>query len=116
MANTLKNLSRSLVATSATAYITAANPGTPNNQRITIKRMKILNINAAGGGASTVSVWSGTAATDAFALVKGTNLNGGEALEWDATTIVLEPGENLYVQAGTASTLNITADGLRQTE
>ena len=116
MANVLKNLARSLVATAATQYVTAANPGTPNNQRVTIKRLKVVNINAGGGAAATISVWAGTLADDAPAIVKSITLTGGEALEWDPTTIILEPGESLYAQASVASTLSLGADGLRQTE
>jgi hypothetical protein len=114
VANLLKNLARSLVSNAATAYVTAANPGTPNNQRITIKRIKVTNISAA----TTVltGLWAGSAADDAHVLAKGISLGAGESLEFDPTTVVLEPGENLYAQGSIANNLQIAADGLRQTE
>lgn len=116
MANTLKNLARTLVAAAATAYITAANPGSPANHRITIKRLKITNVLAAGGATVTISLWAGTGATDAFVLEKNISLAPGEALELDPTMIVLEPGQSLYAQCSVANAVNLTADGLDQTE
>lgn len=116
MANVLKNLCRTLVGVAATAQLTAANPGTPNNQRITIKRLKFKNVLAAGGQTVTISVWAGAAATDAYAIEKSVDLAPGEALEFDPTMVVLEPGESLYAQASVAAAVNCTADGLRQTE
>lgn len=116
MANVLKNLARALVANAATAYVTAANPGSPANQRITIKRLKVTNINAAGGATVNVSLWAGAAATDAYAICKAIPLAPGESLEADPTMIVLEPGESLYALGSVAANLALSADGLRQTE
>jgi hypothetical protein len=96
--------------------VTAANPGTPNNQRITLKRIKVKNVLAPGGATATVSVWAGAAATDAYAVEKTIDLAPGEALEFDPTMIVLEPGESLYAICVPANACNLTADGLRQTE
>lgn len=110
MANTLKNLARTLVANAATAYVTAGAA-----ERITIKRLKVTNINAAGGATVNLSLWAGTAATDAYAICKVIPLAPGESFEGDPTTIILNFSESLYALGSIASNLSLQADGLSQT-
>lgn len=109
MADVLKNLVRSLVAAASTAYVTAGAAET-----ITIKRVKITNINAAGGASVTASLWAGSVADDAHALFKAITLAPGESIELDPTMIVLAPTEKLFAQGSVANNLNIQADGLSQ--
>lgn len=110
MPNTLKNLVRSLVAGAATAYVTAGAA-----EVITIKRIKITNILAAGGATVNASLWAGSAADDAHAIFKSIPLAPGESVEMDPTMLVLNNNESLYAQGSVANDLNITVDGLSQT-
>ncbi len=115
MSDTLKNIARTLLSVNTVVAVrTAVNSGSPNNERITIKRLRVTNVSA---GAVTISLWAGTASTDAYKICHLVSLdaNGG-ALELDPTTIVLEPGEILYAQASVANALSVHADGLVQTE
>lgn len=107
MANTLKNLFRGTIDNTAGARVTAGAA-----EIITIKRWRALNNS---GAATNVSIWAGSAADDAHAIVKVVTLNAGESLEADPTMLVLNPGENLYAQSSVAGAITLGVDGLSQT-
>lgn len=104
MADTLKNLFSYAVTSSQAAALTAGGA-----ERITIRRMKVLNIHATT--TTTISIWRG-GTTDPYAIVKGISLAPGEALDFDPTTIILNAGEILYMQAGVNSVLVANGDGV----
>lgn len=118
MADQLSNLipGTLLSGTGVTTVRTAVNTGTPNNERLTIKRLQVVNVLAAGGQTVAVSLWRGSASTDAYAIKKTVNLAPGESLEFDPTTMILAPGDSLFVQASVANAISVQGDGLKQTE
>lgn len=107
MPDVLRNLVRSVVGNTATAYITAGAA-----EVVTIKRVRILNNSAAA--CTLVGLWVGAVADDAHAEALDIDLNPGESLEWDPTLMVLNNNEKLFAQGSVASALTLHADGLSQ--
>jgi hypothetical protein len=94
----------------------AGNPGTPNNERIVVKRLKFTNILADGGAVATLDVWKGATRVDATRYVRSAKLNPGESIEMDPTFQVLEPGETLWFAATPAGSVSAQGDGAVTTE
>jgi|SRR5215831_2338925 len=105
-----------LTTTSVTVVRAAANPGTPNNERLTVKRLVLLNVLAPGGQTVSVSLWRGTTQDSAHQFKNNVPLAPQEGLEFDPTTMVLAPGDSIWAQASVANAISIQGDGLRQTE
>ena len=102
MASAYKKLYQGQVPAAATLLYTV-----PSLTQTIIKHMSLVNTSA---GAVTIRLWHDGSA-NGNAILPPVSLGAGEFGEFDGD-VVMEAGDTLYAQAGSANAITLTAHGM----